>query len=422
MNLQGKRLLLLGGSASAAEIERYAAANGIVLIATGKYANTPLKNISAESYDVDAVDTPGLVGLVQSKAIDGIHVGCNEIVVPHAIRAAHTCGLPCYCTEDQWRCCANKKLFKQLCRQHGISVAHAYAPGTPLGEISYPVVVKPADSCGSQGFSICRKEDEVEAAVAKARSFSASNSVLIEQYLPYDSVIIHYTLIDGSIIFSGMSHKVSRRLNENGSSVMALQLFPSPATDAFLQTTDDKVRRMFGTAGMHDGAVWFEAFHDDGRFTFNEMGFRFGGSMTYYPIRYYHGVDQLELMLDYCLTGRCVRKDHYLFVKPQESPRRSYCIVPLHVHPGTIASIRGEEHVRALPWLYAYVPTHTQGDMIRQSGTVDQVFCYLHVLYETLVELRERIAHIMSLLHVVDVSGAEMLFSLINPHDLASER
>ena len=57
MSLNGKRLLLLGGSNSTEDILRFAEENDITLIATAppRYGLTPLKKIAAEAYDVGAV-------------------------------------------------------------------------------------------------------------------------------------------------------------------------------------------------------------------------------------------------------------------------------------------------------------------------------------------------------------------------------
>ena len=412
-----RRMLLLGGTSSAYEIRDFASANGITLIATGIYPDTLLKRISDESYDVDAVDVAGLVKLIKDKRIDAVFPGSNEAVVPAALAAARETGLPRYCNEEQWAVCMNKASFKELCQRNGIPTAKRFRPEDLEGEMRYPVVVKPADSCGSRGFAVCGSREEVERASENALKYSRSGSVIIEEYMPYDSVIIHYTLINGSVYFTGMSDKVSRRLGENGSSVMALQLFPSKQTDAYLDTLNERVAAMFRSIGMHDGPVWIEAFADNGKFWFNEMGYRFGGSMTYYPVRYFYGVDQLELMLRCSLEGRIDDPP----VPSPASPGLRYCILPLHVGPCTIASVEGEEEVKAMPRVYAYVPLMGVGSEVKPTGTVDQVFCYLHVLFEDEIGLRDTLSDIISRLRVMDENGENRLFCLADISEIGQE-
>lgn len=413
--LKGKRLLLLGGTGSAGDIARFAREEGVTLIATApeRYGVTPLKRIAHESYTVDAVDEAGLAELIREKRIDGIFPGNNEDIMPHAIAAAEACGLPVYCMGETWDRCANKARFKQMCRDAGIPVARTYDPNTAdPRSIPYPVAVKPADSSGSQGFSICRSAEALGPAVERARGFSRTDTVLIEEYIPYDSSIIHYTLIGGKAYFGGISDKHSMLLAEGAGSVMALQTFPSADTQTYLDTLDARVQDMFRMAGLHDGPLWIEAFNDHGRFIFNEMGYRFGGSMTYYPIRYFYGLDQLEFMLRYALGEHPQAETLDRLIERDRPAGMGYAILPLHVRPGRICAIAGEEAVAAMPEIYAYVPIHTEGDEIRATASVQQVFCYLHILYRDDAHLRSVVERVRDTLRVTGEDGSSLLFML----------
>jgi carbamoylphosphate synthase large subunit len=415
MNFQGKRLLLLGGSNSTEDILRFAREQGITLIATAhpRYGITPLKKIAQESYDVNAVDEDGLVALIKEKKIDGIFPGNNEEIMPHAIAVAQRCHLPFYCSLDSWDRCANKAHFKKMCQENGIPVAKTYdLSATSPQDIPYPVAVKPADSFGSQGFSICHGPEELLPAVEKARSFSASSTVLIEDFIPYDAAIIHYTLSGGQAVFGGISDKKSALLASNSGSVMALQQFPSQNTAQYLATLDEKVQAMFARAGMTDGPVWIEAFNNNGQFIFNEMGYRFGGSMTYHPIRYFYGIDQLEFMLRYSLGDHPALDDTHHLIRQDRPAGKNYGILPLHIRAGTIAAIQGADTVAQREQVYAYVPIHQVGDRVASSGTVSQVFCYLHLLYDTLDDLRQTVQAIVNTLQVLDEGGNNILFQL----------
>ena len=413
MSLNGKRLLLLGGSNSVEDIRRFADAHGITLLATAhpRYGQTALKKIADEAYDVNAVDVPGLVALVKSARIDGIFPGCNEDIMPYAIAAAEACGLPVYCTAAVWDNCANKAKFKAMCEENGIPVARVYDPAAAEA-IPYPVAVKPADSCGSKGFSICRRAEELPALVEYARQFSRTGTVLVEDFIPYDAAIIHYTIADGRAVFCGISDKKSMLLARDSGSVMALQRFPSADTETYLRTLDEKVRAMFARNHMQDGPVWIEAFNDNGRFIFNEVGYRFGGSMTYYPVRYFYGIDQLELMLRFALGEHPVPEEMTELIRREVPGGKSYAILPLHVRPGRIAAVTGEGRVRAMPAVYAYVPIHGPGDTIAADASVSRVFCYLHLLFDDEQDLRRLTAQILQTLSVPDEEGHNLLFRL----------
>lgn len=403
-----KKLLLLGGTNCADEIKEYAKNNNVCLTATGIYPDTILKRISEEAYDVDAADPDLLTKLVKEANIDGIFTGCNEYIVPKAIQAATACDLPRYCNVDQWDICMNKEKFKQLCIENDVPVAQKYAI-EELKEKDFPVVVKPADSCGSQGFNICNTIDEVKAAIERAVKFSRTNSVLIEQYMPYDAAIIHYTAIDGNIYFCGMSDKKSSSLQGKNSSVMSLQVFPSDFTNTYIEKLDKKVVKMFKSIGIQNGPIWIEAFNNNGDIYFNEMGYRFGGSMTFHPVKYFYGIDQLELLLDYSLGNK---KEPVVPVL--KNTNKQYCILPLHVSSGIIDKIIGEDYLVNAEYMYKYIPIHSVGDKIKADATVNQVFCYLHILFDDAENLNSIIKDVLDNLKVYDRDNNNLLFCLAN--------
>ncbi len=402
-----KKMLIMGGSNCAKEIKAFAQKHNITLIAVGNVADSPLKRIADKSYMIDAIDLEALDNLVKTEHIDAIFPGFNEILVPYAIKLANRNNLPAYCTLEQWELCMDKEKFKQLCLDNGIPAARQYRL-EDAADLPYPVVTKPADSCGSQGFSICRNAEELKKGYDRAYPFSATGRVIIEDYLPYDAVIIHYTAVNGKICFSGISDKQSGALCEN-SSVMALQRFPSANEPEYLATINEKAIQMYESIGVQNGPIWIEAFNNNGSFYFNEMGYRFGGSMTFYPVEYYTGVSQLDLLLENAAFGKS-SPEH---VMHYDNSKKRYGILPLHLHAGTIAKIEGEAAVENSGYLYQYVPIHSTGDTVVENGTVSQVFAYFHVLFEDDADLQRIIDDILNKLSVQSESGEEMLFCVL---------
>ncbi len=402
-----KKMLVMGGNDCAKEIKEFAKKHDIFLVAIGNVEDSPIKRIADQSFMTNAIDIEAMDELIKAERIDCIFPGFNERLVPIAIELAVRNDLPAYCTQKQWNLCMDKEQFKQLCLDSGIPAAKKYRL-VDADTIPYPVVTKPADSCGSQGFSICRNADELKAGYDRAFPFSQKGSVIIEDYLPYDSVIIHYTAINGEIYFSGISDKRSGALCEN-SSVMALQRFPSKNEAEYLANINEKAIEMFKSIGIQNGPIWIEAFNNNGSFYFNEMGYRFGGSMTFHPVEYYTGVSQLDLMLENAAFGKCSAEHKIKY----DNNKKRYGILPLHLHAGTVAKVEGEEDVMKSGYFYRYVPIHSEGDTVVENGTVSQVFCYLHVLFEDEDELERIIDDILAKLHVISTEGDEMLFCVL---------
>ena len=80
-------------------------------------------------------------------------------------------------------------------------------------------------------------------------------------------------------------------------------IFESPSTSEFRQRFDEKLQKMFSSISIKEGTIWIEAFYDGKDYYFNEAGYRYGGSVSIYPIDYLYGINQMAADIHYALTG-----------------------------------------------------------------------------------------------------------------------
>ncbi|MEE1198587.1 MAG: ATP-grasp domain-containing protein [Acutalibacteraceae bacterium] len=415
MKFSNKKLLVLGGKPiGSVETVEYAKANGAYTIVADYLSvdESPAKKIADEYWDISTADLESLKKKIIETGIDGIYSGVHEFNIEKMITLCEELNLPCFCNLQQWKRFNNKREFKKLCAEHGIPVAKEYeffedASDSEMA-IEFPVVVKPADGSGSRGFSICKNRQELAKAVLYAKNFSETKNVLIEQYIDYrNSAIINYTLINGEIYFSGISEKISKKVFDSGAPVMAVQYFRSRYEKNYLLNLDEKVKNMFLTAGLKNGVIWIEAFYNDGEFIFNEMGYRFGGSLTYYPVKYFYGIDQLDLQLQYALN-----KEYEKTAMKEIIPSDSYVILPIHVLPGRIDRIEGFDELLKKDEIKQIVYVHFENDLIENWGSAQQVFAYIHISTNSIAESKAIMDNILDSVSVKDSNGNELLFYL----------
>lgn len=411
-----KKLLVLAGKPiGTVEIINKAKQMGYYTICTDylPISQSAGKRIADEAWDLSTAEVETIAKLCKEQHIDGIATGVHEFNINRMLDICDLTGLPCYCKRNTWLYCDDKLAFKHLCAANGISVAceHSYEE---RGSLSYPVIVKPVDGSGSRGFHICNDVNELEAGYADALSFSPGGKVLIEDYIPYNAVIIHYTMDHGKCIYSGMSDKISVRFASTGSSVMGIQMFPSKGEAIYLLKYNKIVCTMFEKAGFTDGPIWIEAFYDGKeRFIFNEMGYRFGGSLTYHPVSYFHQIDQLEALL-----LNAMHESSAPIIDSGPVGLEKYCILPIHVKAGKIAQVQGEEIVKRRNDVYAYVPVHFEGDEIKDWGSAQQVFCYVHILFKSAAGLKASIKDILNELKAETERGENLLFTLFDVNSI----
>ena len=207
-NLKGKRLLVMGGTQLSCEIIRKAQEMGI-FVAVADYNNvedSPGKKIADQSFLVSTIDVDAMVDLICREKFDGIITGFVDMLLPYYAEICERTGLPAYGTKEQFEVYINKAKYKELCRKFNVPTVEEYKVEldnfdiTTAG-INYPVMVKPADSSGSRGITVCYCKNELKAALEKAYSYSQSNSVLVEQYLTGKEISIFWIFKDGKRVY-----------------------------------------------------------------------------------------------------------------------------------------------------------------------------------------------------------------------------
>lgn len=415
--LEGKRILFLGASTYFYEAATYAKSQGALIVAIDKRTKEEciVKQIADKDYLLDTTDIDSIREIIVKEKIDGIYPGASEVNIPISIKLANEFGLPAYCDEYLWSMATNKGIFKEICREFGVPVTPVFNIKEPIDDeqinkLKFPVVTKPVDNNGSTGISICVKSDEFLEAFKKAKNASKCGEVLVEKKMNFEkSLIAHYTAQDGDVIFCGLTDKESKKIKDDAAPVMSIQFIPSDLTSKFKDNINDKIIDMLEGAGIKYGPIWIEVFYDNDQFYLNEIGYRYGGSLTYYPVEYYFGINQMHQLVYYLATGKSLYKD---FKNTKELEERSgyiYCILPMQLRPGKIKSIEGLDALLKEKFVYAFIQSHIINDTILETGTTHQVFGYIHLIASNKVKLIENIEYVNNSLKIIDEYGQNML-------------
>lgn len=75
INLEGKKLLLLGGGLWKDAISAFAKENGVQLVATGNDTTSAIFDISQEYYNIDSTSAEKMKRLIKENHIDGVYMG-----------------------------------------------------------------------------------------------------------------------------------------------------------------------------------------------------------------------------------------------------------------------------------------------------------------------------------------------------------
>lgn len=408
---KGKKLLVLGNSVSSCEIIQIAKKLGAYTIAADYLTESEFKKIADKSYCISTNDIEMLEKMAKEEKVDGVLAGASEFNIDCAIRLSERLKLPFYATRLQWDTLSNKESFKKLCAEFSVPIVDEYnlgdgLDGTVLENIEYPVIIKPVDSCAGIGISVCKNEEELKKGYVEALKYSKSKKVIVERYMTGKEVVIYYTLQDGYISLSAMCDRYTYK-QPGVAPLPSAYIFPSKHLETFQKFDDDNVRRMFSSLGMKNGFLFLQGFIEDGRVRLYEMGYRIAGAQGQNIISAVNGVDALEMLVRFALSGEMSGWD----LKTQDNPNfdKWACKLTPILRPGKIAKIVGLEDIQKMKGVSKIVPVHQIGDEIDGIGTLKQLLTRIYFVADTQEELVDTINKIQKTLHVYDDNGQEML-------------
>ncbi|MFC3212199.1 ATP-grasp domain-containing protein [Planomicrobium okeanokoites] len=422
MEAQQKKILLLSGIAHMVDVVKTAQNMGYYVIVTDRDAGSPAKKAADKSYEVSTADIDRLVEIAQAEKIDGVFNGFDDVNTWNALALCERLGIPYYATYEQLEICSNKDRFKNHCRNFDVPVVEEYNLDNGLteeliGSLQFPVIVKPVDSYASQGITVCYGPKDVKAGYAKALEYSKSETAIIEPFIdtPY-GLMMYYTAYQGDIVLSAVTDRhVHKHFAEHPPLPIAV-MFPSRHREQYLADVDPQVRAMLRGMGIQNGVLLIQALYDNGRFYLYEMGFRISGSQHYNIIEKQTGINLLEMMLDLSV-GKDISKYDTRHFDDSYIPHPS-CNLPILMHSGTIADIRGMEEILAMPEILTAVVNRKAGDTVAPSGSYAQMFGRFTIVADSSTELNRAIDAIYDTLEIRSTEGEEMLLVRFHPEEI----
>lgn len=414
--IRGKKLLFLAGNAAQAKVVAAAKELGVYTIVTDYLEPdaSPAKKIADEHWKISYADTDRLEKLCREKHVDGVLTCYHESAQIPYYNLCKRLGFPCYADLKQFELLTNKRLFKELCRSNGIGVIPEYDEEDALsGHVSYPVVVKPVDCCGSKGQAVCYDKNELNEAIKRAKEESISGNVIIEKYISNkNSFQVTYFFVNGNAYLIRTTDGYKGMAEHNLDRVALCSVSPSVYTEEYIRTTNDSFVNMLKSIGVRNGPVMAQGFYDQGIFRFYDPGRRFPGTDFEMVYKSIFGIDFMKMMVCYALTGNMPS----ISIQNDSVFLRGKKVVVLFptLQLGTIAKIEGISELRRDPRIHRVQQKHEEGAVINQLNTVSQRICEVDFVTQSITEAKETIKDIQKSIFVMDTNGKKMIDSLFD--------
>lgn len=413
-----KKLLILGSDFGTLQVVREAHALGIYVIVADLMPTSPTKELADEAWLISTTDTDALIEKCREEGVCALMFGASDFNILNARKVCLALGLPIYCKSDYaCRVARDKGEFKRICREVGAPVAQDYflsdaLTDEELGKVEFPVVVKPVDKSGNRGMSYCNNCEELIDGWRAAREVT-DNEIIVERRLRGKEYNVHYVLADGEarLLYFSSTH------NQPGESdnLYSFKCTTSMHLKQFIDEVNAPLIEVFRRAECRDGIVWVDCIRDDdGRFYLLEMGYRFGGVMTYVPYERVSGFNTVRWMLE-CAMG----VEHKASDLPKALDTALHgCAASYNLFSkenGTIESVEGVEEILKIPGVYVDMPKR-EGGAVREYACMGLVGIYGASIEDVCSSLEK----VNAALRVKNKDG-ENMFIIFNDYDSLRE-
>lgn len=415
-DLEGKKLLILGGNPETSALVRVANSLGVkCIVASGRHTDDA-KKYSWKASDVDGMDVTGLIALALEEQVDGVLVGVADILVPSYCKVCDALNLPCYATQRIVDVFSYKDVFKATCESYGIHGIPEYyldAEMKPadVAKIKYPVMVKPVDNGGGVGMTVVYKESELKAAVKKALDASHNKRFIVERYMDgVEDMGMYFTFKDGHCSASCIYDRYTTDEQPGMSRVCLGGTYPSKHINDYMKRMHFNAIRMFKEIGIKNGVLMLSGFFEKGEFYVYDTGFRLQGEAPHLILEKIYGYDQREMLIRFALTGNEGDKVD-LFKEDPYMKGKWAATVWFLLRKGKICKVEGFDDMANDPRVVANVVRLNVGDEVPQEwiGNEKQVFTRLYLVCDTKEELCDAIQEYQNKVKVYDENGNNML-------------
>ena len=416
--VEGKKLLILGGSANEISLVKRAKELGVYVIVVDYFKDrikSPAKNYADEVWDDDWSDVDFIVNKCKENKVDGITAGYSEIKINYLIKICEKLNIPCYATAEQLEITRDKKKFKEECRKCGVSTVKEY---NTIDEVDrYPVIVKPTDRGGSIGISIANNYNELVNAYSYAMDLSLEKRVIIEQYITDTKVDVYYAVMDGEIIQLTTNDAIMSGKNGIKRVVQDAWMYPhKKAKNSFIKE-EKALKEMIKDMGIKNGCIFFSGFYDDDdNYTFFECGFRLEGGHQYNYTYQKGPFNFLDLFIYHALLGN---SKNIQFTN-KCMPDLKQVTVNLYAKKGVIKEIHGFDLLSKMPnCIFHLVSAHIGQECSEDRAILTKIGMFSIAARDSKI-IEQDIENALKLISVVDLEGNDMIYSRIQTDFISS--
>ncbi len=310
---------------------------------------------------ISTFDIAQCIKAAREEHVDAVMTMGTDQPVYTAACISHELGLPSCLTPEEALAVTNKKVMKQILKDHGIPTApykliDETSSGKDLDFLTPPLVIKPLDSQGQRGIFKCAGASEILSHLSQTLSFSRCAEALVEQFYPSDEITVSGWVQKGHLTVLTVTDRLLYP-DPVHIGICIGHRFPSVHMDRYeeIAAISQEVALAFG---LKEGPFYLQLLIGREGIRVNELACRIGGAFEDVIIPWLTGFDILGAVMDLSF-GRPVSLK---LPKDFRADRIKKCaaVQLIFGRPGIISEATPLSELEKLPFLldcgYNYLP------------------------------------------------------------------
>ncbi|MBO5312821.1 MAG: hypothetical protein J6B29_02535 [Clostridia bacterium] len=420
VDLKGKKLLVIGGAFQHCKLVEAAKELGVTVYVTDylPVEKAPAKQIADKYFMYNITEIDEMVDMCKKEGVDGVISTSLDACQKPYQQVCERLGVPCFGTKEQFDILTDKNLFKACCRKSGVDTIPEYKESDFESEeicrerVQFPILVKPGESRGSRGQTICNSYCETLKAIEFAKEVSSNNEAVIEKYMGQaNDFSMTILMINGKAYPIRTVDRILGKYEDKLDKLAVGSASPSVFTRLYMDNVHKRVEKLYQDIGLVNAPVFMQGFVDGDTVRFYDPGLRLPGGE--YERMFYAatGKNPMYPLIEFALTGK-VSADEYNFTYDDIwiNGKTVGQVLPT-LRAGKIGSVKGMDKIRSNPKIVCAFERFSVGDVIEETHNVNQRFAEIDIVCQSNDEMKDTVEWIYETLEILDEDGKDMVVS-----------
>lgn len=406
MNEQNKPVaIVLGGTNPHIELIHQLQARGYYVVLVDYLDHPPAKDHADLHIQESTMDQEKVLEIAEKIHASLVISACVDQANITACYVAEKLGLTKPYSYETARNITNKGCMKAAMDKYGIpTTKYVYLePGCEISELSlsFPVMVKPADSCAASGVKKAKDKEELAEFWEQARNVSRTGRTIIEEVANGTEVSAYCFIENHCANVIMISERISIIEGEQQVLKCYATITPPNITKKAVQKIKGAADAIAQAFDLDNTPLHVQAMCDGDEINIIEFAPRVGGGISYETIRDNTGFDIISATIDSYLENK---------ITPEFHPMEHYCSVSnIYGIPGRFGRLEGVEQLLEEGAINSIHYHKTAGALLDDSRASSSRIAAFIVDGKNRKEVCEKIAYAMNRIQAYDVDGKDIM-------------